>query len=174
MSKLIKGMIEGDLRRRFQGVDSACVVDLTGLSVQAQEKLRATVRSKSGRMEVVKNSLARRAFRGGPLEVLGDALIGPCAIITSRESMIEVAKALMQAAREFKNLKLKKAVVEGDPSLLTVEEVSRLRGRRELLGEVAMLISSPGRAIAGCLAAPQSKIAGCLKAIVEKGEPAAA
>jgi len=37
-----------------------------------------------------------------------------------------------------------------------------------VIGEVLMLIGSPGRAVAGCLRSPQSKIAGCLKTIADK------
>ncbi len=168
MSKAIKALMTQQLKDRFAGLDSACVVELTGLDVAAQEKLRRRLREKSARLEVVKNSLAARAFEGGPLGPLGKAMVGPCALVTSSGSLIEVAKLLVEAAREFSKLKLKQAVVDGDPSLLSVEDVSRMRGKHELLGEVAMLISSPGRAIAGCLRSPQGKIAGCLKTISEK------
>ena len=78
MSKAVKEMITEELRRRYVGMDSACVVDLTGMDVQEQEKLRSSLRKNSTRFEVVKNSLARRAFQGSPLEPLGNALVGPC------------------------------------------------------------------------------------------------
>jgi ribosomal protein L10 len=94
-------------------------------------------------------------------------------VVTSKESLIEVARTLLEAAREFKTLKLKKAIVDGDPTLLTIEAVAKLRTRAQILGETAMLISSPGRAIAGCLRSPPTRIAGCLKAMVERGEKAA-
>jgi large subunit ribosomal protein L10 len=174
MSKAVKGMVTDELKSRFVGYSSACVIDMTGMTVLQQETLRKTVRSKKGRVQVVKNSLARLAFNGTSLAPLGASLTGPCALVTSTESIIDVARSLVEAAREFKSLKLKRAIVEGDPNLATVEEVSRMKGRRELVGEIAMLLSSPGRAIAGCLKAPQSKLAGCLKAIVDKGEPAQA
>jgi large subunit ribosomal protein L10 len=168
MSKPVKAMVTSELQQRFVGVDSACVVDLTGLPVKEQEALRAALRGKSARLCVVKNSLARRAFQGTPLESLGSSLEGPCALVTSSEPMNEVAKVLVEAAKEFTSLTLKQALVEGDPNLLTVEEVSKMKGRRETLGELVMLIGSPGRAIAGCLQSPQSKIAGCLKTMLDK------
>jgi len=168
MSKFVKALVTEEIRSRYAEVTSACVVDLTGLDVQAQEKLRKSLRTKSATLEIVKNSLARRAFAGGALGPLGKALEGPCAVVTSRESLIEVARLLTDAAKEFKSLKLKQAILDGDPSLVTVEELSKMRGRRELLGEVAMLVGSPGRAIAGCLRSPQSKIAGCLKTLADK------
>lgn len=168
MSKPIKQMVTDELKSRYDGVASACVIDMTGMEVQEQQRLRGAIRQKSGRVQVVKNSLARRAWQGSPLEPLGASLEGPCAVVIGTESIIDIAKALVEAAKEFNKLSLKKAIFEGDPDLVTVEQLSKMKGKRELVGEIAMLVSSPGRSIAGCLRSPQSKIAGCLKAIVEK------
>ena len=168
MSKPVKAMITAELRKTYDGVESGCVVDIAGLDMKAQESIRTTLQEQSARLQVVKNSMAKQAFKDTALEPIGDALQGPCAIVTSEESIIDAAKALVAAAKEFKGLTLKQAIIEGDPDLITVAEASKLKGRIELLGEVAMLVSSPGRAIAGCVSSPQSKIAGCLKAIVEK------
>jgi len=168
MSKAVKAMITAELKDHFAGLENVCVVDLTGLKVQEQESLRKRLREKDARLQVIKNSLARRAFVDGPLAPLGKALEGPCALVTCEESLVDVAKTLVEAAKEFKKLKLKQAIFDGDPELLTVEDVSKMRSRLELLGDVAMLVSSPGRAIAGCLGSPQARIAGCLKAMIEK------
>ncbi len=168
MSKAIKALMTEQLRERYAGMNSACVVELTGLNVQAQERLRRNLRAKSGRLEVVKNSLARHALKGGPLDPLGPTLVGPCALVSSSGSLIEVAKLLVEAAKDFKNLKLKQGILDGDPTPLSVETIAKMRGRTEILGELLMLLSSPARAIAGCLKSPQSKIAGCLKTIIEK------
>ncbi len=168
MSKAVKAMITEELKDRFAGLQNACVIDLTGLKVQEQESLRRMLRDKDAKLQVIKNSLARRAFVDGPLEPLGKVLGGPCALVTCGDSLVEVAKILVQAAKEFKELELKQAIFDGDPDLLTVQEVSKMKTWLELIGEVAMLVSSPGRAIAGCLGSPQSKVAGCLKAIIDK------
>lgn len=168
MSRPIKEMIAAELRQRYDGVNGACVIELTGMGVEAQQQLRRRLAEKSARIEVVKNSLARMAFRDTPLEPLGASLVGPCALVVSAESLIDTAKMLINAAKDFAALKLKQAMIEGDPNLVTVVELSRMKGRRELLGDVAMLLLSPARSIAGCMRSPQSKIAGCLKAIVDK------
>ncbi|HEY3246469.1 MAG TPA: 50S ribosomal protein L10 [Phycisphaerae bacterium] len=173
MSKPLKEMVTDTLRRRFDGLDSACVVDLTGLDVVRTHRLRQELRAKSIRMHVVKNSLARRAFKGGPLEALGEALEGPSALVTGGTSVMDVAKELVRWSKEFPKLKLKRAIIEGERNLVPVEEVARMRGRRELIGELLMLISSPGRAIAGCAQSPGGKIAGCLKALAEKHDETA-
>lgn len=168
MSKPVKAMVTAELKERYAGTDGACVVDLTGMNVQEQEELRRRLRDKSSRVQVVKNSLARRAFRGGPLEPIGEALEGPCALVVSSKSLIDAAKVLVEAAKEFEHLELKQAIVDGEPELLTVAELSKMKSRLELIGDLASLIASPGRALAACLASPQSRIAGCLKTIIDK------
>jgi large subunit ribosomal protein L10 len=168
MSKTVKALMTKELKQRYAGVQSACVVELSGLDVAAQDKLRRTLAKKSAKMEVVKNSVAKVAFQDGPLAPLGAALTGPCALVTGGDSAVEIAKLLIESAKEFVKLKLKTAIYEGEPSLLTVQSLAKMRSRIELIGEVAMLVSSPGRALAGCLRSPQAKIAGCLKTLAEK------
>ena len=161
-------MVTEVLRKRYEGVSEACIVDVSGLTVDETVRMRRTLTAKGMEIHVVKNSLARGAFRDGALAPLGEVLQGPCALVTSADSLIEAAKVLVEAAKEFSTLKLKQAIIEGDPQLLTVEEVSKMKTRGALLGEVMMLISSPGRAVSGCLGAPQAKIVGCLKAMIDK------
>ena len=167
MSKPIKDMLTNYLRQRYEGVNSACVVDLTGLDVATTHKLRCELRDKNGRMEVVQNRLARRAFRDTPLAPLGETLTGPSALVVA-DALVDIAKALVSFAKENKALTLKDAILEGDPQLLSVAELSKMMSLAELLSEVASLISGPGRLIASAASSPQSKIAGCLKAIAEK------
>lgn len=168
MSKAVKAMITAELRERYSDVSSVCVVDLTGLNVQQQEKLRRDLGGKSSRLEVVKNTLARRAFRDTQLAPIGEVLEGPCALVTTTDSPIEMAKVLVRAAEDFVTLNLKEAMIDGDPSLVTVERLSKMLGRTELLRALAALISAPAGALTACLASPQAKIAGCLKTIAEK------
>lgn len=168
MSKPVKNIIAEELARRYADCESACLVDLAGMDVAATQIVRTKLREKSAEMHVVKNSLARRAFKGTALEPLASALQGPCALVTSSESLIEVAKALVQMAEEFSALKLRESILDGEPTLYTVEQVSRMRTKNEVLGEVMMVITSPARAVAGCISSPQAKIAGCLKTVIDK------
>lgn len=174
MSKVLKEMVTDHLKLRYDGVDSACVVDVTRMDVAAVVQFRRALRDQGARVEVVKNSLARRAFRGGPLAPLGESLEGSCALVTGGSSVIEVAKALVTLKGKFEKLELKKAVLHGDAGLLTVEQLSKMKGRIELLNELAGLIAATGRRLAGAIRSPGAKIAGCLKARAEGGETAAA
>jgi large subunit ribosomal protein L10 len=163
-------MLTDYLRQRYDNVDSACVVSLAGLNVAATERLRRTLREKKARLEVVKNSLARRAFADTPLKPLGETMTGPCALIVSDDSLVDVAKKLLEFAREYKQFELKQAILEGDPNLLSIAELARMKSRLELLGEVAALISGPGRRVAGAVGGAQARVAGCIKALADKAE----
>ena len=167
MSKPVKDMLTQYLQRRYDGVDSACVVDLSGLGVQATQSIRSVLREANGRMEVVKNSLARRAFVDTPLEPLGQVLSGPSALVVG-ESPIELARKLAELAKRHDKLTLKEAILNGDRDLMTVVELSGMKTRQELLGDVAGLIGGPGRLVAGAIGSPQARIAGCLKALADK------
>lgn len=170
MSKLLKRMLSGHLRQRYEGVDSACLVSLSGLNVEKTQQIRRDLTQKSIRMQVVKNSMARLAFGGGPLAPLAEVMQGPCALVTGGDSIVEVAQTLVRWSKEFEAFTIKQAIVEGDADLLTVEQLSKLKSRKVMVGELAMLIASPGRALAGCLRSPQAKIAGCLKTLAGKKE----
>ncbi len=168
MSRQLKQLVTDTLKTRFDGVDQALVVDITRLNVQDTQKVRTTLAEQNIRVMVVPNSLARRAFTGGPLELLGQGLSGPCAVVCGGDSLIDVAREVAKLAGMFPLLELKQGLLPGDDELTAVSDLAKMKGRAELLGEIAMLMSSPGRSIAGCIAGPQSRVAGCVKTISER------
>ena len=101
MSKPVKNLMTEEYKKAYAEVTSACVVSVIGLDAQATNRLRGELRSKDIQIKVVKNSLARRAFLDGPLGPLGDALDGPCAVVTGGASIIDVAKLLAKAKKEL-------------------------------------------------------------------------
>jgi large subunit ribosomal protein L10 len=174
MSKPVKDLISNEYASRYSNLANACVVSVIGLDAISTNKLRGELRSKQISLHVVKNSLARRAFSGSPLAPLAGTLEGPCALVVGGESIIDVAKALVEMKKKFPGLELKQGILEGDPELLDVERLSQMKSRGDLLAEVAMLIASPGRRLAGCIGGPGGRLAGCFKAIADKEEGQAA
>ena len=168
MSKPVKEMLTQEYRRRYAGVDGACLVSVIGLDAISTNRLRGELKARNIRLQVIKNSLARRAFAGTPLEALGPALEGACAMVTGGDSVIDVAKILVAAKKNYPKMELRVGLLDGDPELIEVERLASFKNRTELLGELAMLIASPGRRLAGCLRGPGGRIAGCLQAMVEK------
>ena len=174
MSRLLKRLIVEELRRRYADVRGACVVSLTGMDANTTMQLRRTLREHGARMEVVKNRLAKRAFADGPLAPLAEALAGPCALVTGDSSVVDVAKLLVRLAEEYPPLELKFGLVEGDSQVLPIQTIAKMKSWSELMGELAGLISGPGRALAGAIAGPAARLAGCIKAIGEGAESEAA
>jgi large subunit ribosomal protein L10 len=172
MSKPVKDVITREYQSRYGELNGACVVNVIGLDAIASNRLRNELKAKNIRVQVLRNRLARRALSSQTLGPLASALKGPCAIVTGGESIIDVAKTLVAMKKTYPKLELKLGMVEGDPDLIDVEQMAKLKSRIEVLGDVAMLIASPGRRLAGCLQSPGGRIAGCLKAIVEKADKA--
>lgn len=172
MSKPVKDVITHEYHNSYSELESACVVNVIGLDAISTNRLRNDLKSKNIRLQVVRNTLARRALADRPLAPLASAMKGPCALVTGGDSMIDVAKHLVSLKKTYPKMELKVGIIDGDPDLIDVEQMAKMKSRVEMLGEVAMLIASPGRRLAGCIASPGGKIAGCVKAVVEKAEKA--
>jgi len=173
MSRRVKGLTTEELRSRYEGVDSVLLVDPTGIDANTNNAMRGDLRDKSVRLEVVKNSLARRAFAGGPLEPMGPLLEGSNALVTGGDSIVDAAKAVAAWGKKVGLLKFRGAVVEGE--VLGADEASelaKLPGRRELHQQVVGLSLSPGARLVGAVVGPGGVIAGCLQAIIDKAEAA--
>ena len=169
MSRAVKSMLERDVKARFGELESVLVVNVHGLTGIQANNFRGELEKMKVDVRVVKNSAARRALAGTPLAPLADSLTGPCAFVTGETGAVEIAKELLRLTKEYPTLELKTGIVDGDPELLSIEEISKRKSLVERQGEVIMLFTSPGRRIAGQLNTG-GRVAGCIKAIIDKLE----
>ncbi len=173
MSKLVKNLIESELKTRYADTDNAVWIELLGADGLTTTRFRRALREKSMRVEIVKTALFRRAMSGRPLARLAESLEGPAALVTGGESAIQIAKELDRWRAEVKTLKVRGALLEGELiAEARVGDLSKMPGKRELQGRIAGAVRSPGAKLAAAVLAPGSAIAGCLKSIVEKLEKA--
>ena len=114
MSKPVKELITNDLRSRYHGQDTALWVEIVGADGVTTNNFRRELRAKGIRLEIVKNSLLRRACAGGPLAPMANALAGPAALVTGGESLIDAAKLIEAWIPKIKGMKLRGAVLEGE------------------------------------------------------------
>jgi large subunit ribosomal protein L10 len=98
------------------------------------------------------------------------ALVGPTALISGGESVIDVAKALVDWAKKYPELKLRAGLVEGDRELTPISDLARMMSLGETRGAILTQLLSPGGKIAGCLSSPAGRIASCLKTIIDGQE----
>lgn len=169
MSRAVKEMVESELRKRYRELDSVLVVSVHGLTGVAVNELRGELGKRDIEVHVIKNRAARRVMAGTVLEPLGRALTGPCAFVTGGPGPAETAKELVRLTKEYPALELRFGLVDGEPDILSIEEVSKRLSKAEMQGQIVMLAISPARRIAGCLNVG-GKVAGCIQAIIDKLE----
>lgn len=172
MSKPVKEMIVSEYRRRFGDVGAAVVVEVRGLDAFGTARLRDGLREKSISISIVKNTLARKAFKGTPLEVLDPAFKGSSAVVYGGASVVEVARELVERARKVKELELKAACLDGIffEGADGVQRLSTFPTREEAQAKVVTLLLSPGRNLAAAALGPGGRILGIVKEIQERLE----
>ena len=151
------------------------MVDIRGIDANANNSLRVDLIKKNIRVTVVKNSLARQALAGTKLEAVSDALVGPSAIAFGGESVVDVARELVDWAKKIKELDLKGAVLDGEyfDGEAGVARLSRFPTRDEAQAKVVQLILSPAGNIVSAAKSGGSNLLGIVKEIrerLEKGE----
>src|SRR5437879_4769873 len=112
MSKQIKQMEMAALKKAFEGVRDLVVLTATGVSCQTDNQMRMGLRKKSIRLQVVKNSLARRVF--DELGLHGSNFWeGPTLIAWGAGSLAELSRELDAILRKNDRIKPKGAIAEG-------------------------------------------------------------
>jgi len=141
MKKELKKQIVEELSKEFNSDVSVFYADYKGQTVKQLEQLRKAVREAEGKARVVKNTLARIAFKNNNIDVEFEENN----IFIWGEDQITLAKIIMKHAKDYKDtFKVKGAVIEGEVKDATyVEEVSKLPTKDELLGMVAFMMKSP-------------------------------
>jgi len=177
MSKVVKKMMMDDLRQTVGDCREMLVVDVSKLDGVASNKWRVALSQKRIHAVGVKNAVARKALGDIGLTGLGKVLAGPSTLVFGSEDIVALSREIADWAQKEKKLEIRGGAIGETPlSAADVETLSKSPGRKELLGQLAGLILSPGAQLAAALLGPGGKLAGCAKSIADKtegGEPAA-
>ena len=169
MSKPVKKLLRDELIKRFDGLTQLAIVSFTGVDANTTNAIRARLAEKDIRVSVVKNSIARQAFKDVGIESAGELLDGPCAVAYGADSVVTVVRELLDIHKEAPNLTVKAAFMEGDLFAEDrIQALSKFPTRDEAIGQVVQCVLSAGANLAGCLIGPAGQIAGILKSIEEK------
>ena len=175
MSYLVKNLVQNEYEKMFGDVSEFVVVNLTGVSGVDNNILRGELKKKGIRMTYVKNSLMCLALQKlGMDAACGIFAAGPCTVAYGGDSVVDVAKEVIDWAKKIKAITPKGAYVDG--TLMAgdgVKELSKMPTRVELQGQVVQLALTPGANVAGALLGPGGVIAGCIESVIEKLEEAA-
>jgi large subunit ribosomal protein L10 len=164
-----------DVKSRVEKTSTAVVTEYRGLTVSEIQDLRRQLRTLDADYKVFKNTLVKRAISGTSVEGLSEFLEGPTAIAWVNGDVSAVAKALRDFAKTSPTLVLKGAVVDGKSlSLAELAALADLPSRDVMLAQLAGLIASPMRTLAGLFKAVPQNLAYGLSALAEKGGASAA
>ena len=171
MSKQIKQMEMDALRQTFQDVRDMVFLSNSKLDCHIDTQLRAALRKKQIRLQVVKNSLCRRVFSEIGVHV-ENVWEGNTVVAWGGNSLAELSKELDVLARKYdKMLKVKGAVSEGQG--IPFREALAMPTKPEALGRIVSLALSPASRLIGQILGPASQVASQIKTLGEKVEEAA-
>jgi large subunit ribosomal protein L10 len=175
MSKAIKDMLVDDLKGRLSGVGEVIVVSLGKLDAQKTTQLRQTLRKKRISLQLVKNSLARRAMSGTPLAPAFDSAEGMLAIAWGGEDVVDLAKELdrLQGVKDFEGFECRGGALDGARlEAADVKRVAKWPSRAEQLSILSGQIGSLGGTLSAQILSAAGTLAGQIKSRAEELEKA--
>ena len=139
------------------------------LSVKDISELRKGVRESGGEFHIIKNTLAKKAFKDSGREWKDGVFTGPTAFGISYDNPTGLAKVLKDFAKEKGTIEIKSGYLA--EKLVTVEEILALAELPSMDGMRAILLSTiaaPASQLVRTLAEPSRQVAAVLKSYSEQ------
>ncbi len=178
MPNRLNTLLEKQLKADFAEIDNMLVVDYQGLDSEKMAAFRAELHKANLRMEVVKNSIFKKAAADLPSRPLVDGIAnvdafkGPSAVIVGGDSVVDHARFVMDWLKKFdKSINVKAALMGAEVFAGSkVAELSKLPSRKELLSSAAATVQAPIQKLAATVQAGYARIAWGMNALAEKLE----
>ena len=167
MQRTEKEQVVAELAERLRSTESLIVADYRGLTNSQLAELRGKLRSSGAQLQVVKNTLTRRAAESAGAESLLALLEGPTAIafVETDGDPVAVAKALSDTARDTKVLSFRGGMLSGRSiSSVEIEELAKLPAPEVVKSQLVGVIVAPLTQLAGLVAAPLRDLVGLIDA----------
>ena len=132
------------LAEQFKQANAAMLVSFKKMTVAKDQELRRQLREAGVSYSVVKNTLARKAAAGTPLEPMADQFKGVTAVALSASDPVGLSKAISKFAKANPEIfSFKVGLVEGKViELKEVESIANLPSREELISKMLFLINA--------------------------------
>ena len=138
------------LTEQFQKAKAAMLVGFKGMTVPKDQELRNQLREAGVSYEVVKNTLARKAAAGTPIEQAADQFKGVTAIALSQQDPVGLSKAITKFTKANPDVfSFKVGIVEGKVvELRDVEAIASLPSKEELISKFMFLVNAQAQRLA--------------------------
>ena len=173
MTREEKNQAIKDLTGRLNDANIFYLADIAGLDAVASSNLRRTCFKSDVKLEVVKNTLLKKALEKaeGEYDELYDTLKGNTSIMFSTvgNAPAKVIKDFRKKSEKpiLKGAFIEEAIYIGDENL---EFLTSIKSKEELIGELIALLQSPAKNVVSALQSSGGKLAGIVKTLSEKPE----
>src|SRR5256886_12373894 len=164
------------LTEQFKNANAAMLVSFQKMTVAKDQELRRQLREAGVTYSVVKNTLARKAAAGTPLEPMSEQFKGVTAVALSTSDPVGLSKAIAKFSKANPDIfSFKVGLVEGKVvELRDVEAIASLPSRDELLSKVLFLINCQAQRLVTVLqAVPRNLAVGLEQVCAQKGTQSA-
>ncbi|MEM7756134.1 MAG: 50S ribosomal protein L10 [Planctomycetota bacterium] len=172
MSKTVKDMIVREYQEKLGDLTDVAVISLRGIDANSNEAIRSGLRGKDIHVTMIRNNLFLRAFEGSDLTSLEPVLTGSNCVAYGGESVVNVAREVVELVKDHPEMELKGAILDGllFEGEAGVEALSKYPTRDEAIAQDVTLIVSPGRKLMGSVKGPGGRLLGIVKAVEAKLE----
>src|SRR5215831_4565026 len=153
------------LAEQFKQANAAMLVSFKNMTVAKDQELRRQLREAGVSYAVVKNTLARKAAAGTPLEPMADQFKGVTAVALSTTDPVALSKAIAKFTKATPDIfSFKIGLVEGKViELREVEAIASLPSREELLAKILFLLNSQAQRLVNVISAVPRDLAVVVK-----------
>lgn len=165
MERRMKEQVVTDLHSKMKDAAIAIVAEFSGIDVETVTAIRAKCRENQVEYKVVKNTLAKLAAKGTPVELIEDDFTGPVVLMMGADP-VTPAKLMAEFAKENKGKFVPRSGVAEGATLdaAGLEELSKMPSLDELRGTLVGMIAQPATKLATVLGAPGEQLARVVEA----------
>ena len=148
---------------KFGKAKGAFIVDFKGIKVEQVTSLRKKLHASESEMKVVRNTLAKRAFKDHPVieKAFAASMKGTNAIVFSYGEVNATAKTLAEFAKDVEVLQIKSGVMDGEAlDDAKIKFLATLPGKDQLRSMFLAVCLAPATKMARCLSVYAEKLGG--------------
>lgn len=151
---------------------SMVAADYRELKVGEMTELRAKARQEGIHLQVVRNTLAKRALKGTDFECMDKALVGPIVLAFSKSEPGGPAKLLKNFAKDHDKLEVKALSIGGEfYEASHLDAIASLPSRDEAFAQLAAMLQAPVTQLARTMVEAPTKLLRAVDALkVQKEE----
>jgi large subunit ribosomal protein L10 len=155
VSRASKDATLSSMSARLAKAPMVVIADYRGTTVKDITAFRSSLKKAGLHYQVVKNTLARRALQGTPMEGFAKSVGGMAGWVFSTEDAIASAKVIRDIGRNFKTIEIKGGWFDGTVlDAAAVAKVAELPSKEELQAQLLATIQEAPTKVVRVLQAP--------------------